>query len=89
MMDYYSSRFPLIFAPRGRKDWSITIGQRTWYSVPKEQVDDAWRRHEDWHKHQWKRDGYLVFAFKYLWYQLVYGYERNPYEIEARKMEGQ
>lgn len=86
-MDYYSSKFPLIFAPRGVKKWAITIGQRTWYSVAEDGVSEQWRRHEDWHKHQWKRDGYINFAIKYLWYQVRYGYENNPYEIEARKKE--
>jgi len=84
-MDIYNSKFPMLFALGGAKQWAVTIGQTTWYSVPKEQVDDAWRRHEDEHKRQWQEEGRLKFATKYLWYQARYGYQNNPYEIEARQ----
>ena len=85
-MNYYNSKFPLIFAPKGRKEWAITLFQRTWYSVPDSEVDAAWRRHEDHHKFQQKRDGFK-FYFKYLYWLWKFGYENNPYEIDAREAE--
>lgn len=44
-------------------------------------------RHENTHFEQIKRDGTVKFCFKYLWYLLRYGYENNPYELEAKKAE--
>jgi hypothetical protein len=83
-MNYYNSKFPLLFAPKGVKRWAITIGQRTWYSVPQDQVDAAWAKHENIHKDQWKREGFLM-GLKYIYYHFRYGYDRNPYEIEASR----
>ncbi len=42
------------------------------------------RAHEMTHIEQMERDGKFVFSVKYLWNNLRYGYENNPYEIEAR-----
>jgi len=67
--------------------WAITIGQVTFYSVPYLDVNHAWERHENKHKEQWKREGLIKFAVKYLWYQIRYGYQNNPFEIEAREAE--
>ena len=41
--------------------------------------------HEARHIFQIKRDGYLKFTVKYLYYLARYGYRNNPYEIDARK----
>lgn len=87
MKDHYNSKFALLFSMGRSKRWAVTLGQHTWYSVPEEEVNARWRRHEDWHKYQWRRDGRIKFATLYLWYLICYGYENNPYEIEARKME--
>ena len=42
--------------------------------------------HEARHIFQIKRDGYLKFTVKYLYYLARYGYRNNPYEIDARKV---
>ena len=39
--------------------------------------------HEMHHIEQIKKDGKLVQPFKYLYYQIKYGYKKNPYEISA------
>lgn len=44
-------------------------------------------KHEACHLAQIEREGRLKFAFKYLWWLLRYGYQRSPYEIEARRAE--
>lgn len=44
-------------------------------------------RHEAKHLEQIERDGRLVFAVRYLWWLARYGYQANPYEIEARAAE--
>jgi len=31
----------------------------------------------------------VVFAIRYLWWSLLYGYHANPYEVEARAAENQ
>lgn len=91
MTDRYNSRFAAWVgrrcnAPGG---WAITIGQTTFYSVSKDEVDadPKWRRHEDRHKAQWKETGFLKFAVLYLWYSHRFGYFGNPFEVDARKAE--
>ncbi len=90
-MDQYNSLIPLVFRPipwRGTMS-AITVGQTTWYSCPKSIVDllPEWKRHEEAHKRQWKREGALKFILKYLWYSVTISYIMNPYEIEAREAE--
>ncbi len=43
--------------------------------------------HEKTHIKQMEREGDLMFLLKYNWYWITVGYEKNPYEIEARKAE--
>ena len=44
-------------------------------------------RHEKVHIRQ-QLDGWLIgFYLKYLYYQWKYGYEKNPYEIEAYRLQ--
>jgi hypothetical protein len=88
--DKYNQRWALWFRPDRRQTTNaITFGQVTYYSEPETKViaDAKWRRHENCHKLQWKRDGVVKFAFIYLWYTLRFGYLNNPYEIEAREKE--
>lgn len=64
--DAYNQRWVLLFAPRElRQGFAITIGQRTYYSVPKDRVDSAWRAHENQHKAQFQRLGLLRFLLRY------------------------
>ena len=42
--------------------------------------------HEARHIFQIKRDGYLKFTVKYLYYLARYGYRNNPYEVDARQI---
>lgn len=41
------------------------------------------RKHEWVHVAQIRRVGVIRWYITYLYYNCVYGYERNPYEIEA------
>lgn len=86
MSDKYNQKWVLALAQNGHSKWAITIDQTTYYSVTEEQVSSTWRRHEECHKRQWKRDGWK-FALNYLRYQAKYGYTNNPYEVEARLAE--
>lgn len=43
--------------------------------------------HEMTHWQQFQRNGLLLFLVKYLLYNAKYGYDQNPFEIEARFME--
>lgn len=70
---------------RGWKECAITIGQTAYFSCDESQVSDAWHRHEDEHKQQWKRDGWIWFTTRYLFWSAIYGYDNNPYEIAAEK----
>lgn len=44
--------------------------------------------HEKVHIKQQQRGLLIGFYLKYLYYQIRYGYEKNPYEIEAREISG-
>lgn len=44
-------------------------------------------KHEQAHIEQVKKHGRIKFIFKYLYYNIRYGYKNNPYEIEAREAE--
>lgn len=53
----------------------------------KEDVSDRLFRHELQHVYQVRREGWLKFYLTYLWYQVRYGYSKNPYEVEATSFE--
>ena len=54
------------------------------YPSPYE-ISDSLYKHENRHLKQVKEEGRLKFACKYLWYNIRYGYDNNPYEIDARQ----
>jgi hypothetical protein len=51
------------------------------------EVSNVLYRHELEHCYQVKREGRLKFYATYLWYQIRYGYKKNPYEVEANERE--
>lgn len=59
---------------------------RTIY-VLEHQFDPALIRHELAHAAQRDRDGWFTFWRQCLWWYFVPGYDRSPYEIEARQAE--
>lgn len=70
---------------------AITIGQITYYADSKEYIDalPEARRHEEKHKEQWKKYGYIGFSIRWIYQLLKYGYENAPLEIEAREAENE
>jgi len=85
-MDKYNQKWVLLFSG-GENPYAVTLGQTAYYSCPEICIDRLWRCHEDAHKKQWQRDGRLKFAVKYLWYHISQGYDKNPYEMEAKDAE--
>ena len=69
----------------GFKGW--TSFWNTVYVMPGWENHQPLLRHEAKHLEQIERDGRLVFAVRYLWWLVCYGYLANPYEIEARAAE--
>lgn len=41
--------------------------------------------HEQVHWEQYQKMGFWRYYLTYLWYQIRYGYDKNPMEVEARK----
>lgn len=39
--------------------------------------------HETRHLQQLKEDGFFKFCILYLYYNIRYGYDKNPYEVDA------
>ncbi len=54
------------------------------YIYPGYEWDEILIRHERQHLLQMERDGKVKFMLLYMWYMVRYGYQANPYEIEAR-----
>ena len=55
--------------------------------APGYELNNALIRHEMTHLEQMRRDGKVLYAIKYTWGGLCYGYKMNPYEVEARAAE--
>lgn len=84
-MDKYNSTIGKFFRwINGTPEYAITLGQTTYYSCNIDKVNIEWRKHEDMHKIQWKRDGHIKFACRYVWQLITKGYLNIDYEIEAR-----
>jgi hypothetical protein len=64
---------------------AITLGSRVY--TRRAELSDAVLRHERAHVEQWRRYGRLRFPLLYLWYHWKHGYEKNPFEVEARRAE--
>ena len=48
-------------------------------------VTDRLLRHEYQHILQVRQEGWFKFYLKYIWYNIKYGYFKNPYEVDARR----
>jgi len=66
--------------------YGITLGN--WLIVRKDSNNLEYViEHEKVHFRQWCEEGsYFRWLFKYVRYLIKYGYEENPYEVEARLM---
>ncbi len=83
---YKQIHSPLIIKLLGRKD---TVAMAIWpFIITKDKtITDTVLRHEKIHLKQ-QLNGWLIgFYIKYFYYQWKYGYQNNPYEIEAYKQE--
>jgi hypothetical protein len=85
-MDKYNhwlARIFLVFHPES-DDYAVTLGQTAYYSCPAERVSLGWHAHENKHKEQFRRDGWIKFLVRYVWWSLRYrSHDLIPYEIEA------
>ena len=53
------------------------------------ELSESHYNHEACHIEQVKKEGRLKFIIKYLFYNIKYGYQNNPYEVEARSKESE
>jgi hypothetical protein len=60
---------------------------RTIYVLEDNRYDPMLLRHEVAHLGQMDRDGWLRFWVQCVWWYFVPGYDKSPYEIEARQAE--
>lgn len=49
------------------------------------ELSESHYKHEQAHIEQVKKHGRIKFIFKYLYYNIKYGYYNNPFEVEARE----
>lgn len=92
LMNYTKMRHRLTF--HCDQDWmkgthvkGVVLGRHVFFAMPAQNVPRWLFRHELEHCYQIEREGVFKFYFKYLWYSLRYGYERNPYERDAHDMQ--
>ncbi|MGH7483704.1 MAG: eCIS core domain-containing protein [Longimicrobiales bacterium] len=64
---------------------AVTLGD-TIVVHPAVPLEPRLLRHELAHVRQW-RERPLLFPLRYAWLHLRHGYDRNPYEVEARAAE--
>lgn len=67
----------------------IVIGRNVCFSESGKDIPQFLFRHELEHAYQQMRDGRFKFYLKYFYYSLRYGYDNNPYEVEAREAANQ
>jgi hypothetical protein len=91
------ARYPELMAARWRRGgfalrvggWCLgrtsVAGITLWHTIWLDEriaLDAELLLHELRHVHQFQMD--RAFPFKYLWQSIRHGYDRNPYELEAR-----
>lgn len=59
----------------------IHIDKKVWEGLPPSEKEKL-IKHEQCHIKQRQREG-IKFLFKYAYYHIIKGYDKNPYEIEA------
>ena len=69
----------------GGVNYAVTFGQTTYFSCDESIVPVWWHRHEDKHKEQYAKDGWIKFLSWYILQLLIKGYLNIDYEIEARQ----
>lgn len=83
MTIHYGSRLARLFLPK--RYVAITLGSHV--LTREGTLAERVLRHEEKHVDQWRRFGLMGFLSRYLWYHFRYGYDRNPFEVEARRAE--
>ncbi len=61
----------------------VVLWNRICFSMPADDIPHWLFRHELEHVYQQIREGRVRFYLKYFYYSLRYGYQNNPYEVEA------
>lgn len=74
------------FSGMRRPAAAVTLG-RTIIVHPGVELTGRLIRHELAHVRQWQRNP-LLFPARYVWNHIRYGYDGNPFEMEARDAEG-
>jgi hypothetical protein len=83
-MDKYNHWLGKFFGRLNKQElYAVTFGQTAYYSCSIDLVGAGWRAHEDKHKEQYARDGWVKFLTRYIWQRITKGYENIDYEKEA------
>lgn len=75
---YYKKNLPLNFNAQSIPPFGIFISE-------KEKNNKRLLKHELHHWKEYNKGGAILFYLKYLYQYLIYGYDKMPIEIEARK----
>lgn len=67
--------------------WGITLPTGI-YILEEHLCNERLIEHEKVHAAQYERYGVLGFFARYLYFNIKYGYKKNPLEVEAREKAG-
>ena len=65
----------------------VVIWNHILFAMPAKDIPHWLFRHELEHVYQQIREGRLRFYLKYFYYSLRYGYNFNPYEVQAHEQQ--
>ena len=71
----------------GKDEVAYVVGNTAYYRSLRAFRDARTRRHELTHLAQRRRLGAMVYEIAYWYMAVVYGYQKNPFEKEARASE--
>jgi len=84
-MDKYNNWIARMLAKlNNQPNYVVTVGQTVRWSHDQAYVEARpwWMAHEQQHRAQWAKEGWRM-AYRYLGYNIIVCYAKNPYEIDA------
>jgi hypothetical protein len=89
MINIYNKKWVLRVVPGNHPFEGIAIFPFVIYSHSKEEIPKQLRMHEEYHIEHQLRWGVLPWFVAYWLLLIVYGYNKHPFEVAARKASGE
>jgi len=71
----------------GNGTYAITIGHTIYLNCDANEffIDTPWMIHEFNHVRQWERFGTMGFISRYIFFSILKGYKKNPFELQLKQ----